>query len=290
MRARSLAALSGFLLLLQTGSVLGHGGYHERIAYLTAETKKHPSDPLLRFELANLHGEHGDLQLALQNLDRVDALAPGKFLTDLLRGNAWMVAGKFAKAKEALDRQLVSHPECARAWLLRARAEQRMGQDIASLADYREALKRTPSPDPDLVQEVAGALATHDCQKEAAQVLATGIEKLGKIPSLVLRALDLEIAMKDFDAALRRVEEAQKDAPRPEPWMARRATVLTQAGRIEESRGAWKALAKHLDSLPAQARTSRAMTTLADEARQALAKLKSLSESPPTASHISSGK
>lgn len=287
-----LLALGGLLLLLQTGSVFAHGGYHERIAYLTAAVAANPSDPLLHFELANLHGEHGDLQLALLDLERVDALAPGKFLTDLVRGQAWLVAGEFAKAKEALDRQLVSHPECARAWLLRARAEGKLSQEAASLADYREALKRTASPDPDIVQEVAQALAMGGCQKEAAQVLAIGIEKLGKIPSLVLRALDLEIAMKDFEAALRRVEDARQNAPRPEPWMARRAAVLAQAGRIEESRAAWKALAKHLDSLPEQERTSYAMSKLTEEASQALANLKSLAsaEPPPAPSPTSSGK
>jgi tetratricopeptide (TPR) repeat protein len=269
--------------LFQTESVLGHGAFHDRIAYVTAAVENNPSDPLLPFELANLHRQHGDVQLSLQNLDRVDALAPGKFLTDLLRGEAWLVANEFAKAKEALDRQIVSHPESARAWMLRARAERQLGQDAASLADYREALKRTASPEPDLVQEVADALATRDCQKEAAQVLAAGIEKLGKIPSLVLRALDLEIAMKNFDAALRRVEEARQSAPRPEPWMARRAAVLAQAGRIEESRAAWKALAEHLDSLPDQERTSAAMSRLAEETRQALATLKSLAAAKPSA-------
>ena len=98
--------------------------------------------------------------------------------------------------------------------------------------------------------------------------------------------------MKNFEAALRRVEEARQGAPRPEPWMARRATVLAQAGRIEESRAAWKALAKHLESLPDQERTSHAMSRLAEEARQALAKLKSLSaaEPPPAPSLMSSGK
>jgi len=276
------------VLLAETA--LGHGGYHERIAELTEEVKKNPSDPVLHFTLANLHGLHGDLKLALVNADRVDALAPGKFLTDLVRGDALLVANKFAKAKEALDRQLVSHPECARAWLLRARAEQRMGRDTASLSDYREALKRTASPDPDLVQEVAGALAQKGHQEEAAEVLAAGIEKLGKIPSLVLRALDLEIAMKNFDAALQRVEEARQKAPRPEPWMARRATVLAQAGRIEESLAAWKALAKHLDSLPDRERTSRAMSKLAEETRQALAKLESASATEPLAPKTASSK
>jgi tetratricopeptide (TPR) repeat protein len=283
-----LLALGGLLFLLQIGSVLGHGGYHERIDYLNKAVKETPGDPSLHFELANLHGQHGDLRLALENVDRVDALAPGKFPTDLLRGQAWLVAEEFSKAKEALDRQLASHPENTHAWLLRARAERRLGQFEQSLADYREALKRTTSPDPDLIQEVAGALATHGQPEEAAQVLATGIEKLGKIPSLVLRALDLEISMKDFDAALHRVDEARRTAPRPEPWMARRAAVLAKAGRIEESRAAWKALVKHLESLPGRERTSNAMSRLAKEANQALATLKS--SSPPAPKTISSGK
>lgn len=268
-----LLALGALLLLLQAGSALGHGGYHERIEFLAKALAKTPSDPALRFELANLHGLHGDLKLALQNLDRVDALAPGKFPTDLLRGQAFLVAHAFGKAKEAFDRQLVSHPETTRAWLLRARAERELGQHPASLADYQEALKRTSSPEPDLIEEVASALAANCKKKEAIEVLDGGMEKLGKIPSLVLRAVDLEIETKNFEAALRRVEEARQAAPRPEPWMARRAKILAQAGRIDESRAAWKALADHLASLSPGERTSRAMTQLNEEAQQALTKL-----------------
>jgi tetratricopeptide (TPR) repeat protein len=276
-----LLALGGLLLLLQAGPVLGHGGYHERIDFLTKALKKTPSDSALRFELANLHGLHGDLKLALQNLDRVDALAPGKFPTDLLRGQAFLVAHDFGKAKEAFARQLASHPETTRAWLGRARAERELGQHPASLADYLEALKRTTSPEPDLIEEVAGALAANGKKKEALEVLAAGMEKLGNIPSLVLRAVDLEIETKDFEAALRRIEEARQAAPRPEPWMARRATILAQAGRIDESRAAWKALADHLASLPERERNSRAMTQLNEKAQEALTKLNSVSSTKP---------
>ena len=286
MRKICLLAIVGLTLVLQAASVFGHEGLHELIDVQEKKTEKAPSDPAVRFELANLYGSHGELELALKNLDRVDALAPGQFLTDLLRGEAFVVAGKFAKAKEAFDRQLLSHPESSRTWLLRARVERQLDQHAACLADYREALKRTTAPDPDLVQEVADALATHGCQPEAAQVLATGIEKLGKIPSLILRALDLDIAMKNFDAAICRVEEAQHDAPRPEPWMARRALVLAKAGRTEESRAAWQALAEHLASLPERERTSRAMSNIAEEARQALEKFNSPSAASLPSSSI----
>jgi predicted Zn-dependent protease len=265
-----LIALTISLVLAQAGTVLGHGGFHERMEYLTTALEKTPSDPVMRFELAALHAQHGDTALALKNLDKVDAVVPGKFPTDLIRGEAYFVAHDYGKAKLALDRQLTSHPETARAWVLRARAEQELGQQAASLADYREALKRTTSPEPDLFQELADALIAADKKSEADEVLAAGIEKLGKIPSLVLRAVDLEVDMKNFDAALRRIDQAQQDAPRPEPWMARRAAVLAKAGRIEESRAAWKALLDRLDSLPDNERASRAMSQLRDEARTAL--------------------
>ncbi|MEY2549513.1 MAG: hypothetical protein QOD64_2095 [Verrucomicrobiota bacterium] len=258
-------------ILLQAGPIFGHEGLHELIAAQITAVAKNPSDAGLRLELASLYGRHGELQLALRNLDKVDALAPGKFPTDLFRAEAFLVARDFAKAKQALDKQVAAHPESGRSWLLRARAQRELGRHAASLADYREALKRTPAPEPDLVEEVAGALAADGQKAEAAQVLAAGIERLGKIPSLMLRALDLEIETKNFDAALRRIEEARRDAPRPEPWMARRALVLATAGRTEESRAAWKALIAHLDSLPDHDRSSRAMVQLRNEAGEALA-------------------
>ena len=266
-----LAAVAGVFLVSQVESTFGHGDFHERMEYLTKAIEKNPSDPALRYELATLHGQHGDFELALKDLDKIDVLAPGKYPTDLLRGQVHLEARDFKKAKQAFDRQLDTHPEIARAWLLRARAERELGQKEASLVDYREALKRTTSPEPDLIEEVAGALAAEGKKEEAGQVLAAGIEKLGKIPSLVLRAIDLELEAKNFDAALRRIEQARQEAPRPEPWMARRAAVLAQAGRTEESRAAWKALLEHLNSLPENERTSRAMTTLTKEAREALA-------------------
>ena len=278
---RVLVVACGLMLAALTGRALGHGGYHERLAQLAAELEKNPNDPRLHFELADVNGQHGDWQMSLLNLDRVEELAPGKFLTALLRGQAWLTGGQPEKAKNALDPLLAEHPECARGWLLRARAAQRLGDGAGSLADYREALRRTPAPEPDQIQETADALASEGLSKEAVQVLAAGIEKLGPIPSLALRAMELEIATKNFDAALTRVEALRKSAPRPEPWMARRASVLAQAGRIEESRAAWQALVAHLEALPNLERGSHAMSKLAENARQALASLASLQASPP---------
>ncbi|KAB2644061.1 MAG: tetratricopeptide repeat protein [Verrucomicrobia bacterium] len=274
-----LAMTASVLLVLSAGPALGHGGFHERLAQLAVALEKSPNDPALHFELADVNGQHGDWQMALLNLARVEELAPGKFPTSLLRGQAWLTGGQPGKAKTALDTLLAGQPEHARGRLLRARAAQRLGDAAGSLADYREALRRTPAPDPDLLQETAGALAAGGLPEEAVRVLAAGMEKLGPIPSLVLRAMEVEIATGNFDAALARVEALRKSAPRPEPWMARRASVLAQAGRIEESRVAWQALVTHLEALPNLERGSHAMSKLAEDARHALASLANLTPS-----------
>ena len=152
---RLIQKISGPVLLLAAWlltltSVFGHGGLHERLAQLAAELEKNPNDARLYFELADVNCQHGEWQASLLNLDRVDELAPGKFLTSLLRGDAWLTGAQPQKAKEALDSLLVAHPECARGWLLRARAAQRLGDGPASIAGYREALARTAVWEPDL--------------------------------------------------------------------------------------------------------------------------------------------
>jgi len=261
-------------------AAFGHGALHERIAELSVALVRQPDDAGLHFQLAELNCQHGDWVAALSSLARVDQLAPGRFPSDLVRGRAALGAGQVPEAKAALDRFLAAHPGHAQALVLRARAFERLGKNEPCLADYRAALAASAQPEPDLFQEIAVALAFRGREGEAVRVLSAGIDRLGAVPSLVLKAMDLEIATKQFDAALSRVDAMQKSAPRPEPWMARRASVLAQAGRIEESRAAWQALVEHLTALPNLERGSHAMSKLAEDARQALSALDGL---PPAA-------
>ncbi len=261
----------------------GHGPLHERISELNAEVAKKPDDAELRYQLAEICYQHGDWEIALTQLARVDELAPGKFPTDLLRGSAALGAGKAVDAKEALDRFIAKYPGNAKALTLRARAFERLEKGEQCLEDYRAALSGATRPEPDLFCEVADALAFRGHTDEALRVLDAGMAKLGTIPSLALKAIAMEVTAKHFDAALVRMDAMQKSAPRPEPWMAKRAALLEQAGRKEESRAAWESLATHLAALPDNERQSHAMSTLAEQSKAALEKLKKLSISPQTA-------
>ena len=117
----------------------------------------------------------------------------------------------------------------------------------------------------------ADALAAYGDRDAAVQLLAEAVQTLGAVPSLVLQALELELATGRFDDALARVDTLRKIWPLPEPWHARRAAILAQAGRLDEARAEWGALLAHIESLPPTRRASDAVQSVEAEARAALA-------------------
>lgn len=266
-------------LLAWTG--LAHDGLHEQITRLSASIADQPNDASLHFRLAEIYCQHADIEPALKELAETERLAAGKFPTDLLRGDALLQAGKAAEARAALERVLVAQPEHPRARLLHARAAELAGDSKTALEDYRFALARSNPPDPDLLVEAVTAFSFHGRDDEALATLDRAIEKLGPIPALVMRALDLELGAKRFDAALARVDRVQASAPRPEPWMATRARILTQAGRPAEARAAWQALLDRMAGLPPLERGSHALSVLAEQARQSLETLSVSDSSDP---------
>lgn len=249
---------------------LGHGAIDERIAELKAELVKTPDDAMTHYMLADAHVQHEDWVAAMRSLARAEELAPGKFPTDLVRAQVNLGAGRPEEARLALDRLLAQLPGNVRALALRARAFALLKDDERCVADFRAALEGASAPELDLIEEASSALAARGFQDEAAQVLSAGIARVGPVPSLVLKALDLEFATGRLEAALARVEAMQKAAPRPEPWMARRAALLEQAGRKEEARTAWQALDARLTALPPLERGSQPIASLAGEVRRAL--------------------
>lgn len=258
------------MCVLLTGSALGHGTYHDLIVELNIELAQRPNDPALITRRACIHLEHEDWKMALVDLER--ALRHGASESELsyLKGRALSAGGMYEAAREELDRYIADHTEVNMARLERARVLGKLGRHEASLEDYRSFLKSTMRMEPEFVIETAEVMAAQGLHDEAMRVLAEGIMRIGNVPQLVLKALEFELAAGRFDAALERVDAIQKLMPRPEPWMAKRAAILTQADRPEAAKAAWTALRDHLLALPNLERGSHAMSRLLEEAQMAL--------------------
>jgi predicted Zn-dependent protease len=254
-------------LLVTVADGLGHGSFHERVEAFRAALLEKPDDPVLLYRLANEYLEHGDWEAALTHLARIDAVAPGKVATDLPRGRALAAGGKFAEAKEKLDAYLAAQPGHAGALLARARVQSELGDAGQSAADCAAAVAATPHPEPDAYFELANFLVAAQRGADAVKALDAGLAKLGPIPSLIERALELELALGRADGAIAR-STARATTP---ATRAAHAALLARAGRPVESRAAWEALRAELAALPPLDRASHAMLRLAEQAHQALA-------------------
>jgi predicted Zn-dependent protease len=267
---QSLRQLAVLAALLAPVAAHAHGAFHERMAQLAARIERTPDDARAQFELAELFVRHGDWALALGAADSAEALRPGAFATDLIRGEAQLGAGRPAAARAALDRLLAQTPGHAAALMLRARARAALEDRAGALADYRAALDAA-APPADRVREAAAALAAAGHRDEAIAALARALAVPGPDPALLQDALALELAAGRFDDALARIAALELSAPRREPWQAQRARVLAAAQRPAEARAAWSDLLRHLGALPNLERGQPALLALAAEARAALA-------------------
>lgn len=255
----------------------GHGSFHDRAEGLTAALREKPDDPELLFQFAALNLEHGDWQVALLQLTRIDQLAPGKLAIDLLRGQALAAGGKFAAARGKLDLFLVANPGHPTALAARAKVVSELGDPQQAADDCAAALQATPHPEPDAYFDLANFLIAAGRNAQAVSTLDDGITKFGPLPALVERAIQLDLALGHPDAAVRRADARLAATPpvlQP-PLMAARASLLARAGRPADSRTAWQALRKYLATLPPLDRSSHAMLRLAEQATQALAALDS---------------
>lgn len=257
------------LVFVTCGELHAHGTFHELMEELDSEMKLRPNDPALLVRRAGIQLEHEEWMLALTDLERANRLGADDGDLQYLRGRALAAGGMLKQAREELDAYIKNHRELGLARVERARVLSKLGETEAALQDYRAALKTAALPEPDLVIETADALWAQKLNDEALNVLSTGIEKIGPIPQLVLKAMDYELAAQRYDDVLKRIDAMQACAPRPEPWMAKRASILAQAGRADDAQAAWRTLRDHLLALPNLERGSHAMSRLLEEAQTA---------------------
>jgi predicted Zn-dependent protease len=254
---------------LLAGTACGHGAAPERLAALEKALVLRPDDATLLVEQADLLVEHGNHAVARRALDRAEALQAG-LPVDRVRARLLLDEGRINEAIVQLGKALVVFPGDALALTLRARAQEAAGDRQASLADYRAAWEASPTITGDFAVEAADALAGGGFPDEAVRLLKQSLVEAGRAPSLMVRLIELEVREGRPAEAVVWAEAMRERAPRPEPWMARRAELLELAGRKPEAHAAWQELAVHLAKLPSLERGSPALRPLQARAARGL--------------------
>ena len=258
-----------------------HGDLHDQIVSVTTQIRQDPRNAMLFLKRGELYRVHGEWDAALADYDQVTQFAPDFAAIDFFRGRMLLEAGRIKPARKNLDRFLEKQPDHAEALIARARARVKLGEGEAAANDFTCAIARIPDPKPDYYLERAQAwVSAGDAHvQDALRGLDEGIQKLGPLVALQVRAIDLELLRKNFDGALARLDQIIAQSPRLETWLARKGDILAQAGRAVEAREAFAAALKAIESLPPNHRRTRSMVALENRLRSAL-------ESPAPASAV----
>jgi predicted Zn-dependent protease len=274
-QSTSIILTAASLLVIRAEQAFAHGDLHGQIATVSAQIEKEPHNAdlfLRRGELRRLHSEFPE---AAADLEKAGALQPDSPQVALAKSRLALSTGKFEAAASEMDQLLPKHPEYPEGWLLRARARNQLGRQTEAAKDYTEIIGRVERPEPEIFLERAAALVGVGEQHfdEALRGLNEGLTKLGPAMTLELAALDVELKMKRFDDALRRVDRLAASAKRQESWFARRGDILVQASRPNEARIAFNKALEAIKTLPPHIQATQATTNLKQRIAASLSKL-----------------
>ncbi|MCP3915615.1 MAG: tetratricopeptide repeat protein [bacterium] len=186
------------------------GAFHEALAREIAKLDQllleRPAD-------AELHRRRGDAYRrmrrwpeALADLNAAARHAPDDPETLYLLARLFTDSGWERKARGAADAFVAQRPKDARGRALRARIHAAAGDGAAAELDFDAAIAHATPADPDLYVQrarvVAGRGGEHRVRALAG--LDAGITTLGQAPGLVHLAIELEMQLGRFDAALAR--------------------------------------------------------------------------------------
>ncbi|HEY9247513.1 MAG TPA: tetratricopeptide repeat protein, partial [Rariglobus sp.] len=186
-----------FCLALSAGAVpvRGHGAAPDRLAALAAALERTPDNAGLLVEQADLLVEHGDHAVAWASLERAGKLAPEGLPIERVRARLLLDEGRIVEAVAQLDNAVKRSPDDVPALTLRARAHQAQGRREASLADYRLACAASSGLAGDLAIEAADAFVAAGQPEEAGGVLKKSLRTAGKVPSILVRLIDIEVSL-----------------------------------------------------------------------------------------------
>lgn len=250
--------------------VHAHGDYHDVVKEIDQALQKEPDNADLHFRLAVACEEHGEWTSALIALERAERLAPGKHPIGLIQGKALAQGTQWQAAETVLSEFLGTHFENAEAWAERARVRLQLSRPQEAITDFQTAITKAERPTADLFLETANAWFTQANLEEANQVLNHGIERLGSIPELLEKAIEIETRLERYDQAITHLETLRTVAAQPELWQARQARLLSQAGRQEAATTVWQDLRTRILAMPSLQRGQPDLTRLLQEAQAAL--------------------
>ncbi len=257
--------------LLKTPGAFAHADLLAFIDIVSKQIEGDPKNASLYLRRGELYRVHTDWKLAESDYDRVAELDPKLDTVGFCRGKLCFESGQNDRARTFLDKYLAGRPDHVESLLIRARLLVKLGERKAAADDFTRAIAKAPDPMPEYFLERAQAQADDDEVEAALRGLDNGLKRLGPLVGLELYAIELELARRDFDHALSRLDAISARSVRKEKWLTRRGEILVLAGQLDEAKKSFTAALSAIDALPPRLRQTPAMHELKKRVNAVLA-------------------
>jgi len=267
--------------LFSTQTAFSHTDVEQQILDASKEIERSPADAKLYVRRGELFRVNGRWEAAIADLNKAEKLDPTIENIKYFKGKTYLESGKPEAALPHLEAFLQNQPKNPDGLRLRARALVKLGRVLEAAESFTRAIQSINemqgAPQPDDYLERARALATAGDEHlpKAIQGLDEGIARLGNVAILQLEAMRYEIKRASYDAALQRLDLIAAQSRRKDPWLARRADILLQAGRNADALDTYIQTLEAIQSLPASRRATKASAELEAHVRASIEKLKS---------------
>lgn len=253
---RPMLSLVGLLLVALTSTLpaRAHAPGLDEIDRITAQLAEGGEQAELYAKRARIFQNNHMWQEAMSDFDRAAEIDSQNVKFDLERAGLSFEAGAYLRALDFIELYLLRHEVSTEAALIQARSYRELGQYRRSIESYQTALTNLAtfdgSPLPEWYVEFANTLLLAGDKRQALQVLQQGMDQLGEPGVFRLQAIALEVDLGLFDSALARIDRLLLQAQRKDLWLARRADILSRAGREDEARQGYQQAFAALKQLP----------------------------------------
>jgi tetratricopeptide (TPR) repeat protein len=255
-RTRSFAGRLAIVLALGIAPAVAsaHVGVDELDAATQRELATKPDDPQKHLDRARVLQMKGAWDAALEAVEAAAAHGADPDVCGSTRASIYLEAGFPRMAKVEIDRVLARRPEAAGLLYERGRAWLALGDREAAARDFGDGIAKGPRPTPEQVIAHRDVLVELGKKDEAVKALDAGMARVGHVASLELPAVDLEVELGRYDAALARLDRLVATAPPNPLWITRRGEVLEKAGRTDAARAEYAKALALIDARPAARR------------------------------------
>lgn len=238
------------LLLSLSSFSWSHPGAHEQIKKLSEGIKREHNNQSLYAQRGLAYSNDGQLDKAMSDYKKAASMGdPLKLAHEM--GVVFYRQGKLAEALEQFDLFLRGFPKSAPSYEYRARVQRDAGNYSAAIKDLQRFLSLRSRPSPGHYVSASELFLEMDDNGYAAaiEVLDQGMQRLGVVPQLQRRAIELELLQNRPNQALKRLQSLEAVLRGGPDWQVDMAELLMKTGDKLQARFYGEKAANELKTL-----------------------------------------